>query len=228
MLHVVTPSTVSSRSTTKIRKAPRKLIGHGFGLLPSGSMGGKLFWRMVMEVSFLRYLIALSPFPVLILMFPDMALPIGQAPALMFLAVYLVESRVLSVDNPERRRRLMPEEEAEQGADMAKVRGREILTRIAAKRGLAAGELHLVIEQSALARVTPLTFVSVQSDMPEPHVLDLDDEEQALIHEVLFDTEFTEERLHISSLALNRYMHDVTLEAKSVSAHARLEALAAG
>ncbi|SIO50729.1 hypothetical protein SAMN05444722_2846 [Rhodovulum sp. ES.010] len=226
MLHVVTPSTVSNRSALKIRKVPRKLSAYGFGVLPPGSFGSSIYWRMVMEVSFLRYLLALSPFPVLILMFPDLALPIGQAPALMFLMVYLVESRVLSVDNPERRRRLMPEEEAEQGADIAKVRGRDILTRIAAKRGLKAGELHMVIEQSALARIAPLTIVSVQSDMPEPHVLDLDAEEQQLIRDTLFDAEFTEQRMHISSLALGRFMHDVTLEARSVSAHARLEALA--
>jgi hypothetical protein len=225
MLHVVTPSTVSSRSATKIRKVPRALFGHGLSLLPSGAMGTSIYWRMMMEVSFLRYCAALAPFPLLMVAFPEMALPIGQAPALMFLVVYLVESRVLSVDNPERRCRLMPEEEAERGADIAKTRGREILTRIAAKRGLKAGELHLVIEQSALARVPPVTIVSVQSPDPEPQVLELDEEEQALIRETLFDRDFTEERMHISSLALGRFLHDVTLEARSVSAHARLEAL---
>ncbi|TCM87521.1 hypothetical protein [Rhodovulum steppense] len=226
MLHVITPSTVSSPSTMKIRKVPRGLFAHGFSVLPRGSFGSPLYRRMVVEVSFLRYLLALSPFPVLILMLPEHALAIGQAPALMFLVVYLVESRVLSVDNPERRRRLMPEEEAERGADIARARGREILTRIAAKRGLKAGELHLVIEQSALARISPLTFVSVQTDIPEPQVLDLDEEERGLIETTLFDAEFTEQRMHITSLALGRFLHDVTLETKGVSAHARLEALA--
>ncbi|TCO73298.1 hypothetical protein [Rhodovulum euryhalinum] len=226
MLHVVTPSTVSSRATTKIRKVPRALIGHGFSILAPGSMGSSIYWRMFMEVSFLRYLAALSPFPILILLFPDLALPIGQAPALMFLMVYLVETRLLSVDNKERRQRLMPEEEAERGADIAKARGREILTRIAAKRGLKAGALHLVIEQSALARIAPLTIVSVQTDMPEPQVLDLDEDERQLIRDMLFDASFTEQRMHISSLALGRFLHDVTLETRGVSAHARLEALA--
>lgn len=226
MLHVVSPSTVSNKSILRIRKVPRALFGHGVSLLPPGSFSSKLYWRLTMEISFLRYCAALLPFPVLMFMFPEMALPIGQAPALMFLMVYFVESRVLSVDNAERRRRLMPEEEAERGADIAKVRGREILTRIAAKRGLKAGELHLVIEQSALARITPVTFVSLQTATPEPEVLDLDEEERALIHETLFDGDFTEERMHITSLALGRFLHDVTLQAKSVSAHARLEALA--
>lgn len=226
MLHVVSPATVSNKSLLRIRKVPRALFGHGVALLPSGSFSSRLYWRMTMEISFLRYCTALLPFPILMLVFPEMALPIGQAPALMFLMVYLVESRVLAVDNPERRRRLMPEEEAERGADIARVRGREILTRIAARRGLKAGELHLVIEQSALARVPPVTMVSLQSPTPEPHVLELDEEERALIEETLFDGEFTEDRLHISSLALGRFLHDVTLDAKSVSAHARLEALA--
>ncbi|MBN2907812.1 MAG: hypothetical protein JXJ18_13965 [Rhodobacteraceae bacterium] len=226
MLHVVTPTTVSNRSILKIRKVPRALIGHGMSVLPSGSMGRSIFWRMAMEISFLRYCAALTPFPVLMLIFPDSALPIGQFPAVMFLAVFLVESRLLSVDNPERRRRLMPEEEAERGADIAKVRGREILTRIAAGRGMKAGALHLVIEQSALARIPPITIVSVQTDQPEPQVMDLDEAERALIRDTLFDREFTEQRMHITSLALGRFLHDVTLEAQSVSAHARLEALA--
>lgn len=226
MLHVVTPSEITSSTVLKIRKVPRKLFGHGTSLLPSGSMTTSIFWRMLVEVSFLRYCAALLPFPILVLMFPEKALAIGQAPAVMFLAVYFVESRILSVDNPDRRRQLMPEEEAERGADIAKVRAREILTRIAAKRGMNAGELHLVIEQSALARIEPLTVVSVQTAEPEPQIVELDEEERRLIHETLFDSDFTEKRMHTTSLALGRFLHDVTLEAKSVSAHARLEALA--
>ncbi|ARE40833.1 hypothetical protein RGUI_2692 [Rhodovulum sp. P5] len=226
MLHVVTPSTVSRKYAMKIRKVPRALFGHGSGLLPPGSMTSKIYLRMLMENSFLRYCIPLTPFPVAMLLFPDLALPIGQAPALMFLVVYLFESRLLSVDNPERRRRLMAEEEAERGADIAKARGREILTKIAAKRGQTAGELHLVIEQTQLARIPPVTIVSLQTAEPEPTVLDMDEEEVALIHETLFDDEFTEQRMHITSLALGRFLHDVVLEARSVSAHARLAALA--
>lgn len=226
MLHVITPSTVSNRSALRIRKVPRALIGFGLGMTPRGAITGSLYWRMVMEMSFLRYCLALSPFPLLMLILPDHALVIGQAPALMFLAVYLVESRVLSVDNAERRRKLMDPEEAERGTDALKVRGREVLTRIAAKRGLQAGELHLVVEQSSLARVAPMTLVSVQRAEPEPEVLDLSEEEQALIHEGLFDRDLTEKHMHTCSLALGRFLHDVTLEARSVSAHARLEALA--
>jgi len=225
MLHIVTPST-ASKSAMKIRKVPRPLFGHGQALLPAGATGRKIYWRMLMEISFLRYCAALTPFPLAMLIFPEAALPIGQFPAVMFLVVYLVESRVLSVDNPDRRRRLMPEEEAERGADIAMARGREILTRIAAKRGQKAGELHLVIEQSALARIPPLTVVSLQSADPEPTVLEIDEDEQEIIRETLFDQDFTEERMHITSLALGRFLHDVTLDARSVSAHARLEALA--
>ncbi|MBK1634902.1 hypothetical protein CKO19_04065 [Rhodovulum adriaticum] len=225
-MHVITPSTVSNRSALRIRKVPRGLFGFGQGMLPAGSMGGKMYWRMLMEINFLRYCAALIPFPVLMMFFPEKALLIGQAPALMFLAVFLVESRVLSVDNPERRRRLMDPEEAERGADTLAVRGREVLTRIAAKRGLAAGELHLVVEQSALARLAPVTFVSVQRAEPEPEVLDLSEEERAIIESDLFDATLTEKHMHTCSLALNRFLHDVTLEARSVSAHARLAALA--
>ncbi|OLS53595.1 hypothetical protein [Rhodovulum sulfidophilum] len=226
MLHLVTPSTVTNRAIMRIRKVPRQLIGHGMGLLPPGSFGRAIFWRMATEISFLRYCAALTPFPVAMLLFPEAALPIGQFPAFMFLVVYLVESRVLSVDNAERRHRLMPEEEAERGADIARARGRQILTRIAAQRGLRSGDLHLVIEQSSLARIPPITLVSLQTATPEPQILELDDEERQLIRDTLFDAEFTEDRMHVTSLALGRFLHDVTLDARSVSAHARLEALA--
>jgi hypothetical protein len=50
----------------------------------------------------------------------------------------------------------------------------------------------LVAEQSELARVTPLTLVSVQSAVPEPHVLDLDAEDRAILQDTLFDADLTE------------------------------------
>ncbi|TCP58709.1 hypothetical protein EV663_11839 [Rhodovulum bhavnagarense] len=227
MLHVVTPSTVSNRSALKIRKVPRSFIGFGLGMLPRGAMTRSIYWRMAMEINFLRYCAALVPFPLAMLIFPEKALLIGQAPALMFLAVYFFESRLLSVDTPERRRRLMAEEEAERGADMLGARGREVLTQIAAQRGLGAGVLHLVVEQSALARLPPITLVSLQRAEPQPEVLDLSAQEQAAIRAGLFDGTFTEKHMHTCSLALGRFLHDVSLDARGVSAHARLAALAA-
>jgi hypothetical protein len=57
------------------------------------------------------------------------------------------------------------------------VRGAAVLSRIAAGRGMTQGELHLAVEQSELARVAPLTVVSVQLAGPPAEVLDLTDAE---------------------------------------------------
>jgi hypothetical protein len=90
--------------------------------------------------------------------------------------------------------------------------------------GIAEGELMLVAEQSELARVPPLTLVSVQSAVPEPHVMDLDAEERAILEETLFDAELTERMLHDVNMREGQPIREVRIEARSVSAHARLAA----
>ena len=78
---------------------------------------------------------------------------------------------------------------------------------------------------SELARITPLTLVSVQSDLPRAHVLSLDAEDRALLDGSLFDEALSERDL----LAVNHrddvYIRDIAQEARAVSAHARLAAL---
>jgi hypothetical protein len=82
----------------------------------------------------------------------------------------------------------------------------------------------LVAEQSELARVPPLTLVSVQSAVPEPHVVDLDPEDRAILEEGLFDEDFTERMLHDVNMREDQPIREVRIEARSVSAHARLAA----
>jgi hypothetical protein len=89
---------------------------------------------------------------------------------------------------------------------------------------MSEGELALVLEQSELARVTPLTLVSVQSPTPGPHVLDLDAEERAILETRLFDDDLTERMLHNANLREDRHIREVKVAAESVSAHARLAA----
>ena len=84
-------------------------------------------------------------------------------------------------------------------------------------------ELILVVEQSELARIRPLTFVSVQRDGARPEVLALTDAEQARMHE-LFDDAFPERVLHLANLQNSEMLRSVALDARGVSAHARLAA----
>jgi hypothetical protein len=116
------------------------------------------------------------------------------------------------------------EDEAARRIDAFTFRARAALRRIAARKGIAEGEIMLVAEQSELARVPPLTLVSVQSAVPEPHVMDLDPEDRAILQEGLFDEELTERMLHEANMREGQPIREVRIEARSVSAHARLAA----
>ena len=70
----------------------------------------------------------------------------------------------------------------------------------------------------------PLTLVSVQSAVPEPHLLDLDAEDRAILEETLFDEDLTERMLHDVNMREGQPIREVRIEARSVSAHARLAA----
>jgi hypothetical protein len=101
-----------------------------------------------------------------------------------------------------------------------------VLQRIAADAGLTTGELHLVIEQSPLARVAPFTLVSVQVDGDAPYLMDLTAAQRDMIATTLFDDDLTERTLQRTNLRENLFLRDVAFDAGTVSAHARLAALA--
>ena len=219
------PSRVLNPSVLEITAPPRKFLGRGFGIVPRGTVTHAGFWRLVVEFQLLRYLVALTPFPLAMLIWPHLALPISQAPLLMFLLVYAVESRVLAIPR-DARKALVGEVEAARALDALRIRGAAILSRIAAGRGMQEGELHLAVEQSELARVVPLTVVSVQLAGRPAEVLDLTDDEIALIDAELFGDGLDERLLHRVNLAQNTFLRSVAFDASAVSAHARLEALA--
>jgi hypothetical protein len=219
------PSRILNPAVLEITAPPRKFLGRGFGIVPKGTVTKAGFWRLVVEFQLLRYLVALTPFPVAMLIWPHLALPISQAPLLMFLLVWLVESRVLAVPK-DARPRLVSEVEAARALDTFRVRGASVLSRIAAGRGMTRGELHLAVEQSELARVVPLTVVSVQLAGPPASVLDLTDAEVRMIEEELFAEGLDERLLQRVNLAQNTFLRSVAFDASTVSAHARLEALA--
>lgn len=225
MVFFLTPSTVLNRSVLETRRLPKRIFDRGQTVIPRGGVFSRVFWRFVFEHVLTRYLIALLPFPALLIAFPDMALPISQAPLFMFAAVYVVETRLLAVPK-DKRDALIPEADAARTLDALSARGRGVLQRIAADAGLTTGGLHLVIEQSPLARVAPFTLVSVQVDGDVPHLMDLTAAQRDMIATTLFDDDLTERTLQRTNLRENLFLRDVAFDAGTVSAHARLAALA--
>jgi hypothetical protein len=219
------PSRVANPSVLEITAPPRKFLGRGLGVVPRGTVTKAGFWRLVVEFQALRYSVALLPFPAAMFAWPHLALPISQAPLLMFIVVWLVESRVFSVPR-DVRAGLIGEVEAARALDAFRVRGAAVLSRVAAGRGMMTGELHLAVEQSELARVVPLTVVSVQLSGPPAQVLDLTDAEVRMIEAEIFADGLDERLLQRVNLAQNTFLRSVALDASAVSAHARLEALA--
>jgi len=229
MLLALCKDTVANRDALRIRKVPTQRLGRGFQVVPRGTVLSKVFWRILLDQSAPRYAIVLAPFPIAMLIRPDLALAISQAPLLMFALVYIVESQVLSVPTPDKRRALLSEDEVASRVDRLGLRARDVLGRIAAGRQIADARLHLVVEQSSLRRVPVLTLVSVQrpgEGGDRPSLLDLTPAERAMIAERLFDTDLTEGDLHLANTVQNVFLRDIPFEARSVSAHDRLMAMA--
>ncbi|HMO07558.1 MAG TPA: hypothetical protein PKD10_07895 [Paracoccaceae bacterium] len=220
-MFVVAPTTVWNPGALEVRELPRR-IGGRVTVWPVG--GGLRLWaRVVFEVELLRYLAALLPFALGALVWQDQALAIAQAPLLMFLVVYAAETKLMRL-SPEARKALIDEAGTDRALDLLRVRARAILTRIAAGRGLTGGALRLVVEQSELARVAPLTWVSVQSE-EGPEVMRLTPEEVALVRDTLFAAPLDERTLQRVNQREGVFLREERLEAREVSAHARLAAL---
>ena len=229
MILVLSPDTVANRSALTLRKVAERRLTRGFRVVPRGGLSSPIFWRILLDQSAPRYMLAVAPFPLAMAIRPDLALAISQAPLLMFAVIYYVESQVLSVPSPAKRRALLPEEEVERRLDIFRQRAVAGLSDLAARRQIGAGRLHLVVEQSALRRVPILTFVSVQTE-PEagapPQMLALDAEERAALAQRLFAEGLSEADLHLANLVTKTFLRDVPFDAQGVSAHARLMALA--
>ena len=146
----------------------------------------------------------------------------AQAPVLMIFMIWFVEMRILRVSKV-RRPKLMEGAQAERMIDLLRVQSRAALTQIAAAREMKRGELHLVVEQSELWRLAPLTFVSVQSD-EGPEVVRLSTTEQEIITQTLFQPPLTEKVLQRVNQSQGIFLRDITFDARGVSAHARLAA----
>jgi hypothetical protein len=217
---IVTDATIANARVLETRSLPKKFLGR-VQLVPKGA-GLSLWARMIVEIQILRYLGALLPFVVIPLMSRDLALPVTQAPLAMLVVIALVELKVLRLSKAARAG-LVDADEAARRLDTLAFRARAALRRIAARQGIAEGQLRLVVEQSELARIAPLTLVSVQTDRPAPRLLPLDAQDRAAL-DGLFDAALTEADLLAVNHRDDRYIRDIAQEARAVSAHARLAA----
>ncbi|MEM9341495.1 MAG: hypothetical protein AAGA87_00470 [Pseudomonadota bacterium] len=221
-LHVLSPETVWNPGLLAFPTAPRKILERGM-ILPRREATWGLVVRVLVENQLLRYLVALLPVVIMALIWSDFALPIAQAPIPMLILLAFIEMRILRVP-PHKREGITTEAAAARALDTLQFRGRRILTQLAARRGIENGTLFLVVEQSDLARVPPLTVASVQLDHGKSRLLPLTAEDRALIRDELFDSEFTERDLLLANLREDTALRSVAFEARGVSAHARLAA----
>lgn len=219
-MFIVCEETVVNAGVLETRSLPKKFFGR-VQVVPR--RGGLRLWvRLLVEMQPLRYLTALAPFLVMPLASRNLALPVMQAPLAMLAVVAFVELKVLRLSD-RARDRLMSADESARIQEAFAFRAKAALRQIAARRAISAGELILVAEQSELARVVPLTFVSVQSADPSPHLLALDATERGYLG-ALFDAELTERDLQHANLRQGRFIRDIRIEAAGVTAHSRLAA----
>ena len=220
-MFILTPDTIWNPGALEMRQVPRRVFGRVM-IFPRRGAGVGLWLRLIFEIEVLRYLVALLPFLLGAVLFPRYALAISQAPLPMLIVVYLFEAKVLRLSKPAARA-LASEAEVARGLDLLRVRAVAVLSKIAAGRGMAEGRLHLVVEQSEIWRMPPLTLVSVQAEAG-PEVMRLSAEERALVAG-LFDDGFSERDLLRVNLAAGDCLRDVAFDVRGVSAHARLAAL---
>jgi len=221
-MFIVSPSTLYNASALETRAVPKRMIGR-ISLIPRRGANWRIILRLVFEVQVLRFLIALLPFVVAMFIWPHLALPISQAPIPMLFLIYFVETRVFDVPK-EKRAALISDVDRDRTLDAFQFNGKRALTRIAAQKEIAEGELHLVVEQSEMGRVPPLTLVSVQQATPAPVVLELDEADRAILTGTLFDDTLTEQKLQLVSLRERQNLRSVMIEARDISAHARMAA----
>lgn len=222
-MFILSPDTVANTEALRIKWLPRRFLGRTM-LWPRRG-GWRLVLRVIFETEVLRYTLVLTPFVIAAFIWTEQAVFIAQAPILMLVAIYLFEAKLMRVPR-DKRAGLVAEDEAEAGLDLLRQRARQILSRIAAGRQLSSGRLHLVIEQSDLLRVAPLTLVSVQSD-DGPDLLPLDAKEREMIRNTLFQAPLNERHLQRIGLARGIEIHDLSFDPAKVSAHGRMAALMA-
>ena len=219
---MLSPEMVWNRGILEFPTAPRKILERGM-ILPRRDVSFAAICRLIVENQLLRFATALAPFVIAMLIRPDLALPVSQAPIAMLIVIGVFEHKVLRIA-PDKRDLVTTEAAAARTLDTLNFRGRKILADIAAGRAMEGEQIYLVVEQSELARVPPLTLVSVQLDQGRSRLVPLNGQERDMIRASLFDDEMTERALQAANLREDQPMRVVSFDTRGVSAHARLAA----
>ena len=227
MIVFLSQSGIANTSLLRTKTVPRRVLALGLLLVPRASVFSAVLWRALLDHMVARCLLALSPFVIALIIWPGLALPIAGAPLLMFLAIWLFERHVLSIASAEKRRALISEDGAGRVIDRLRLASEAVLSQIGAARDLTDGRLWLVVEQSALARMPPLTLVSVLYETDGIEILDLDKETEGDVRRTLFPGPMDERDLLRANLSQNQQVRQFSIEPRGISAHARLAALAA-
>lgn len=221
-MFIVTKDTLLNPGALDTKGLPKRFLSRVMPW-PRARVGWPVIARLVFEMQMLRYTASLIPFVVAMLIWPRAALPLAQAPLAMIIVIALVEGKLLSYSD-KAAEALLSDADADRIEDLLRFRAQGCLARIAARRGLDQGALQLVVEQSEMARVRPLTLITVQSDQPKPHVLDLDEGDCAVLRTGLFTDDLTEDALHRLNARSRTYLRSIAFDTGAVSAHARLTA----
>lgn len=221
MIFVMTHSNILNLWALKTKRVPKLMLKGPERPWPKQLVGSLTFWRILLESPVLRNGGALLPLGVAKLFLPHLVTPALALSATLIFLLLAVEGNLLPI-----RARDGEEREIERVLDLLRQRGRAVLTRIAAARGVEAGTLVLVVEQSSFAYLPRLTILSVQS-LDDKTVLKLEPEEQRALGETLFAEGLTEQALLRVNLVRGRFLREVSLDAATISAHARLAGLAA-
>jgi hypothetical protein len=109
-MFIITPATVLSPGPLETRNSPKRFFGRVL-IIPRRGASPGLGMRLWVAMQFLRYMTALLPFIVVMIMTRDMTAPVMQAPITTFLFIAIVEMKGLRLSDKSRAR-LMDGDEA--------------------------------------------------------------------------------------------------------------------
>lgn len=222
-MFVLSRQTLLNPAVLETQSLPKRIFGRVM-VWPRREADLALWARLIFEVQILRFCLPLIPFIAAMLIWPGLALPIAQAPVPMLILIGFVEMKVLRQSEASRMAQITEDEYA-RALDLLRFRGQDLLRAWVVKRDLRAGTVRLVIEQSEMARIAPLTLVSIQFDQPKPHVVELTAEERQALQDELFADGLSERDLQRANQRDQQFLREITFEAKSASAYSRLKAV---
>lgn len=169
-MFVITRPTVAPQCDLQISAVPTPLHAARSVAFRDLPMGARM--RLGLERTVFRYGLLSGLACALLLLAPRHPAILSLTPIALFMAIVATEGYALR-RSPEARRARVSEAVAVAQLQRFSKRAKTALHRIAARHETARGVLTLVVERSPLDRLSPVTVMSVQCDVPDARVLDL-------------------------------------------------------